>query len=99
MIKEKIYFIGGGAIATALGNVLAPKQEFDITLLTIEKVVAQKINSDHVNHKYFPSIELNPNLKATTNFDLLQEKAFVFIAIPSVATIDFISRQQIHPES
>lgn len=96
---EKILYIGGGAIATALGNVLAQKPGFDVTLITIEKAVAQKINNEHINQKYFPNVNLHPNLKASTDFDLLQEKAYVFIAIPSVATIDFIAEHKIHPES
>ena len=96
---QKILFIGGGAIATALGNVLAQKPDFEVTLITIEKEVAQKINGDHVNQKYFPNIDLYPDLKASTDFLLLHEKAFVFIAIPSVATINFITGHKIHPES
>ncbi|MCF8364475.1 MAG: hypothetical protein K9H16_01745 [Bacteroidales bacterium] len=99
MIKEKIYFIGGGAIATALGNVLAARQGFDVTLLTIEEKVVLNINSEHINHKYFPNIDLHPGLKASGDFSMLANKAFVFIAIPSVATIQFISNQTLHPES
>jgi len=96
---KKILFIGGGAIATALGNVLAQKPDFEVTLITIEKEVARQIETEHVNQKYFPNIELHPGLKASTDFLLLKDKAFVFIAIPSVATINFIAAHKIHPES
>jgi len=98
-MKQKIYFVGGGAIATALGNVLAAKHEFDVTLLTIEAKVVFNINSEHINQKYFPNIDLHPGLKASGDFSLLANKAFVFIAIPSVATINFVAGHNIHPES
>lgn len=98
-MTEKIFFIGGGAIATAMGNVLAAKAEVDITLLTIEAAVTENINTQHVNEKYFPNIRLQERLKASTDFDLLQQKAMVFIAIPSVSVVDFIQSHTIHPES
>lgn len=99
MTKENIYFIGGGAIATALGNVLAAKSEFDVTMLTIEEKVVLNVNSEHINQKYFPNIDLHPGLKASGDFSLLANKAYVFIAIPSVATIGFIGGHKIHPDS
>jgi glycerol-3-phosphate dehydrogenase (NAD(P)+) len=96
---NKILFVGGGAIATALGNVLAQKPELDVTMITVEAEVAESVNNEHVNPKYFPNIKLNANLKASTDFSLLIEEAFVFIAIPSVITVDFISNQLIHKNS
>lgn len=99
MIYKKILFIGGGAIATALGNVLAAKPGLEVMLLTIEEHVAESVNKNHINQKYFPNIPLHPGLKASTDFELLGHEAIVFIAIPSTATIDFISQQNIHPES
>lgn len=98
-MNKKIYFIGGGAIATALGNVLAAKTGLDITMLTIEKQVADSVNNNHFNQKYFPNIPLHADLKASTDFGLLENEAIVFIAIPSVATIDFIKNQKMHPGS
>lgn len=99
MIEKKILFIGGGAIATALGNVLAAKPGLEVTLLTIEKHVAESVNKYHINQKYFPNIRLDPSLKASTDFGLLSDEAIVFIAIPSLVTIDFISGQKIHNQS
>ena len=51
---SKIFFTGAGAIATAMGNVLAKKPGLDVTLVTIEEDVAQSINENRVNQKYFP---------------------------------------------
>ncbi len=96
---NKILFIGGGAIATALGNILAGKENLEVSLLTMEHEVAESINQKHINHKYFPSFKLSQNLRASTDFALLEQKAIVFIAIPSVAVIDFISKTPVHPKS
>jgi glycerol-3-phosphate dehydrogenase (NAD(P)+) len=96
---QKVLFIGGGAIATALGNVLALKAESDVTLLTIEKDVVDSINDFHVNSKYFPGIKLSQKLAASNNFSLTNQESIIFIAIPSVATIDFVTAQTIHPKA
>lgn len=96
---EKIFFIGGGAIATALGNVLAAKDDVEVTLVTIENEVTESITHRHVNQKYFPSIRLDKRLKAVNDFSILAEKAFVFIAIPSVVAVDIVLKHRIHPES
>ena len=96
---QKIIFIGAGAIATALGNVLAKKEQFDVTLVTVEESVANSINSENVNRKYFPSIPLEKRLKATIDHSVLSQEAVVFIAIPSVVTVKFLKEQKIHPSS
>jgi len=96
---ERVFFIGGGAIATALGNVLAMKPELNVTLLTIEQEVIETINQLHINRKYFPGIKLCPELKASGDFTLLQHEAVVFIAIPSVVAIDFVQQQPLHSQS
>lgn len=98
-VQKRVLFLGAGAIATALGNVLTKKQDLDVTLITIEKVVADSINTSHFNKKYFPNILLEQGLKASTDFSLLTREAIVFIAIPSVIAVDFLTNQPIHPQS
>lgn len=95
----RIFFIGAGSIATALGNVLAKKNSCDVTLLTIESDVASTINHEHINRKYFPAIRLEERLKASGDFELLKEESIVFIAVPSVVVVDFVSKLPIHPRS
>jgi len=99
MPMRKITFIGAGAIATAMGNILAGKPGLEVTLLSIEKDVVEGIEQDSMNEKYFPGILLNKALKASSDFSTLSKKAIIFIAIPSNVTVDFIQSQDIHPES
>lgn len=97
--SRKIFFIGAGAIATALGNVLVKTGNMDVTLITIEKEVADTINREHFNKKYFPAIQLEEKLKASADFSLLKQEAIVFLAIPSVVVVNFIANQELHPGS
>ena len=91
---KNITFIGSGAISTAIGNVLAQKEKYDITLLSIEKDVINSINKAHVNVKYFPNIRLNPALRATSDISVLQQSDIIFLGIPSHATIDYIEKNK-----
>ncbi len=98
-MKQKVLFIGAGAIATAMGNVLAKKRDLEVTLLTIEEDVAETITKNHVNNKYFPKLGLEHHLGCSTDFSMLEMEAIVFIAIPSVVTVDFLEQKHIHSAS
>ncbi len=87
---NKIVFIGSGAIATAIGNVLAMKEQYNITLLSIEDDVIDSINSKNVNTKYFPNIRLHPGLKASNDHSVLKEAEIIFLAIPSSETVNYV---------
>jgi len=86
----EIVFVGSGAISTALGNVLALKQKYNITLLSIEDEVVDTINETHINQKYFPNVSLHPLLKATTDKNVLNDADIVFLGIPSNVTVNYV---------
>ncbi len=92
--KQTIVFGGAGAIGTSMGNILAAKDNLDVTLLTIEKDVVESINNCNVNHKYFPNIPLNKDLKATFDSNVLNTADIVFLAIPSVVTVGYVLKYQ-----
>lgn len=96
MGKEKldICFVGAGSIGTALGNVLARKGKHNIRLLSIEADVVDSINNKRVNSKYFPNIKLGKSLKATADDSILSKSDVIFLAIPSVVTVDFIEKNR-----
>ena len=87
---RKIVFIGSGAIATAIGDVLAAKNKDEIYLLSIENEVIEMINNCHVNTIYFPKYKLNENLHATGDKNVLLEANVIFLAMPSTAVVDYI---------
>ena len=63
--REKIAIIGAGTIGTALGNILAGTGKATILLHSIEKPIVESINRVHINTKYFPALQLHPDLQAT----------------------------------
>jgi glycerol-3-phosphate dehydrogenase (NAD(P)+) len=92
MSLNKIVFIGAGAIGTALGNSLAKNFENDVTLVSVEEDVVASVNETHVNKKYFPGISLDPRLKATASIESLKSAHFIFLAIPSAATVGYLEK-------
>ena len=87
---QNIVFLGAGSIGTALGNSLAVRSDLNVSLLSIEKDVVETISKSHINQKYFPNIRLNHALNATTDQNILKDADIVFIAIPSVAVVDYM---------
>ena len=85
-----IIFIGSGAIATSLGNILAADEDLEIQLLSVEQDVVESVNNEHVNYKYFPNYQLHPYLKATTDKSVLKHADVVFLAIPSTAIVSYL---------
>ena len=87
--NEEVVFIGSGAIATSLGNILA-KNDVQVMLLSIEDEVVQRINEVNINPKYFNSFRLHPTLKASTDKSVLKSASLIFLAIPSNAVVDYV---------
>lgn len=98
---KKIVFVGSGAIATAIGNVLARKGMHDVTLLSIEEEVVESINNQRLNIAYFPNVKLSRNIKASTDVSILKDADVIFMAIPSTAVVDYLRDKidYINPES
>ena len=92
---KKIVFVGSGAIATALGNVLAIKNLDDVTMLSVEDEVVEAVNNQHYNINYFPNVRLSDNLKATKDKNLLRDADVIFMAIPSTAVVDYLNDNQL----
>lgn len=85
-----ICIIGSGSIGTALGNVLAKKKMHNVTLLSIEEDVVHSINETRHNQKYFANIKLSKHLKATMDTSILKKADIIFLAIPSIVTVDYV---------
>jgi len=78
-----IVIVGAGSFGTALGNVLAKKDDLSLTLLARNRDVAGSINKFHINEKYFPSVTLDTELTASTDKNILKDADIIFLAIPS----------------
>ena len=92
--SQKVVVIGAGTIGTALGNIIAETGRSRVILHSIEPGVVDAINNTAINYKYFPTIRLDPVLKATTENDVLSTARVIFLAIPSVILIDYLASIQ-----
>ena len=99
--RQKIVFIGAGTIGTALGNIITETGRSDVILHSIEPGVVDTINNTSINNKYFPTIRLDPILKATTENGVLSLADVIFLAIPSVILIDYLTgiQKDINPDA
>lgn len=79
----KIIILGAGSFGTALANQLAQNPENKITLLLRDTKIKEEINKTNINSNYFSKRVLSSRVKASTNFDVLQTAAILFIAIPT----------------
>lgn len=87
---QSIVIIGAGSIGTALGHNIARKKANPITLLSIEEDVVASIVSKRINFKYFPNMKLSKMLNASTDARILEEADIIFLAIPSIVTVDYV---------
>jgi glycerol-3-phosphate dehydrogenase (NAD(P)+) len=95
MLKPlKICFIGSGAISTAFAQVLAKNGLHTLDLLSIEEDVIYSVNHEHINHRYFPTIKLNKNIRATSDKEILKESDVIFFGIPSTAIIGYVEENK-----
>ena len=99
--KLRICFIGSGAISTSMGNVICRKDEYEVTLLSVEPDVVKSINEKHINSKYFPNIQLHPSLKATLDRGVLRNSDIIFFGIPSNIVVSYAieNKDIINPEA
>jgi glycerol-3-phosphate dehydrogenase (NAD(P)+) len=86
-----ISIIGAGTIGTALGNIIASNEVHRVKLLSIEEQVVNSINNEGINTKYFPALHLHPSLTATIEPEKIKDSDIIFLAIPSVVLIDYLT--------
>jgi len=77
-----IGIIGAGAWGTALSNLVC-KAGNDVVLWARESEVCESINNEHFNHMFLPNISLDPQIRATRNFQEAVISDLVLIAVPS----------------
>ena len=80
--------IGPGSFGTALAQAIS-RNISDVYLFGRNEGIISSINEHHINHKYYPSTELNPNIAAlnlSADCDALETTDLVVFSVPSGAT-------------
>lgn len=68
----------------SLAQVLADNQQ-PVQLIGVNQDEVNDINLNHRNSKYFPGVELNKDLHATTDYSVLKDADIVLLAVPTQA--------------
>lgn len=76
-----ISILGAGTWSTAIADLLAEKE--DVLIYARDQRLADSINNDHINSKYFPENKLNENIKATSNLKKIFENKYIVNGIPT----------------
>ncbi|MCB1309380.1 MAG: NAD(P)-dependent glycerol-3-phosphate dehydrogenase, partial [Leptospiraceae bacterium] len=80
----KVAVLGSGTFGTALASVLANKKDHDVTIWTRHSELAEAINTEHRNTRYFPDLTLPDRLRAGTDLEqVLNGAEMVVCAIPT----------------
>jgi glycerol-3-phosphate dehydrogenase (NAD(P)+) len=82
--KQQVAVLGGGSFGTAIANILADNQ-YPVCLWMRNQDVADSINRQHINSRYFPNFQLNPDVVAFTDLALaVAEADYIYVAVPSL---------------
>lgn len=83
----KTIIIGSGSWGSALAQVLADNSQ-DVTIWGKDPVEINEIMNHHTNGKYFPNIQLNENIKATLDIEVVKDADVILLSVPSIAIED-----------
>lgn len=79
----KCAVLGSGTFGTALASILANK-DYEVTLWTRQAELAEAINQEHRNKRYFPDLPLPEKLRASTDIEAnLAHAELVVLAVPA----------------
>lgn len=80
---KQVAVLGGGSFGTAIANILADNH-YAVKLWMRNQEVAEAINTQHINTRYFPKFILNSALVAETDLaSAVQHADYIFVAVPS----------------
>jgi len=88
MNSLKIGILGGGVWGSALARLLSNNK---VIIFTRDSKVANSIN----NHRFNPKLKyalFNDNVSAQTNFELLSQMDYIFIALPAQTVREVLSK-------
>lgn len=86
-----VVVIGSGSWGTGLAQVLCDNKVAVIMYGNNESEI-QDINENHKNSKYFESVALHPDLRATTDINVVKDADMIVLSVPTIA-IESVCKQ------
>lgn len=90
-MQQQVTVLGLGNWGTAIANLLA-NNGFTVTGWTIEKEIAEGINTTHRNPIYLSEVELAGSIRATLDIEEALQNSFVVLVLPSAALPDVVPK-------
>lgn len=87
----KAVVIGSGSWGTGLAQVLCDNK-VDVTIYGNCESEINDINENHRNSKYFGGIQIHPDLKSTTDINVVKGSDIVVLSVPTIA-IESVCKQ------
>lgn len=87
----KTVVVGSGSWGSALAQVLADNNQ-DVIIYSINEEQVNDINTLHQNPSILPDVNLNPNVKATLDINVLADADVIVLSIPSFAIVDTVKK-------
>ncbi len=85
----KVVVAGAGVFGTSVSERLTWNPANEVMIHTIESEVAEDINKNHKNQKYFPTRFLNSRIKASGDYEVFSDADVIMLVIPSKAIVPF----------
>ena len=82
--RMKVVVIGSGSWGTGLAQVLCDNN-VDVMIYGNCESEINDINNNHRNSKYFENVDINPNLKATMDIQVVKGADIVLLSVPTIA--------------
>lgn len=87
--------IGSGSWGTALAQVLQDNHQ-EVLVYGVAEAEVNDINENHKNSKYFGDVELNPELKATTDIQCIKGPILYCWQYQQSQLIQFVTKSMIY---
>ncbi len=88
----RVTVLGGGSFGTAMANI-AVRNGCDTMIWIRDAATAQDINATHINKRYLPDYQLEPELRAVSDLETaVRDRDIILVAIPSHSFRDVLKK-------
>lgn len=83
----KVVIMGSGSWGTGIAQVLADNKK-DVTIWGIDEFQVKDINENNRNSTFFEDVDLNSDIKASTDIEVVKDADIIVLSVPTIAIED-----------